>query len=108
MGTLYVVGTPIGNLEDVSVKALSISGFAYTTDATPTRPQNMLMIIGKWDEYRERMTGVGDIEVEWMSSPQTQAAIITRMVAHGVAPQAATSTAIRTITKIVSNPLKRM
>jgi poly(3-hydroxybutyrate) depolymerase len=62
-------------LEDESVKALSISGFAYTTDATPTRPKNMLMIIGKWDEYRERMTGVGDIEAEWMSSPQTQAAI---------------------------------
>ncbi|MBN1976489.1 MAG: acetylxylan esterase [Anaerolineae bacterium] len=62
-------------LEDESVKALVISGFAYTTDATPTRPRNMLMIIGKWDEYRERMTGVGDIEVEWMSSPQTQAAI---------------------------------
>jgi hypothetical protein len=62
-------------LEDEGVKALSISGFAYTTDATPTRPKNMLMIIGKWDEYRERMTGVGDIEAEWMSSPQTQAAI---------------------------------
>ncbi|MFN2270809.1 MAG: alpha/beta hydrolase [Anaerolineae bacterium] len=62
-------------LEDESVKALAISGFAYTTDATPTRPRNMLMIIGKWDEYRERMTGVDDIEAEWMSSPQTQAAI---------------------------------
>jgi hypothetical protein len=62
-------------MEDESVKALSISGFAYTTDATTTHPRNMLMIIGKWDEYRERMTGVGDIEAEWMSSPQTQAAI---------------------------------
>jgi dienelactone hydrolase len=62
-------------LEDESVQALVISGFAYTTDASPTRPKNMLMIIGKWDEYRERMTGVSDIEKEWMSSPQTQAAI---------------------------------
>ncbi|MBN1811666.1 MAG: acetylxylan esterase [Anaerolineae bacterium] len=62
-------------LEDESVKALVISGFAYTTDASPTRPKNMLMIIGRWDEYRERMTGVGDIEAQWMSSPQTKAAI---------------------------------
>ena len=62
-------------LEDESVQALVISGFAYTTDASPTSPKNMLMIIGKWDEYRERMTGVNDIEKEWMSSPQTRAAI---------------------------------
>ncbi|NIV31725.1 MAG: hypothetical protein GWN58_20245, partial [Anaerolineae bacterium] len=32
------------------------------------------MMIGKYDEYRERMTGVDDIEKEWMNSPQTQAA----------------------------------
>jgi dienelactone hydrolase len=62
-------------LEDESVQALVISGFAYTTDASPTSPKNMLMIIGKWDEYRERMTGVDDIEKEWMNSPQTRAAI---------------------------------
>ena len=34
----------------------------------------MLMIFGKYDEYRERMTGTNDVEAEWMRSPQTQAA----------------------------------
>jgi dienelactone hydrolase len=61
-------------LEDPTVKALVISGFAYREDASPDNPKNMLMIIGTYDEYRERMTGVDDIEAEWMSSPQTQAA----------------------------------
>ncbi len=61
-------------LEDPSVKALVISGFAYKTDATTEMPHNMLMIYGKYDEYRGRMTGTRDFEAEWMSSPQTQAA----------------------------------
>jgi pimeloyl-ACP methyl ester carboxylesterase len=61
-------------LEDPTVKGLVISGFAYTEDATPANPQNMLMMIGKYDEYRQRMTGVDDIEAEWMSGPQTRAA----------------------------------
>jgi dienelactone hydrolase len=61
-------------LEDPTVQALVISGFAYREDATPTNPRNMLMMIGKYDEYRKRMTGVDDIEAEWMSSPQTKAA----------------------------------
>lgn len=62
-------------LDDPSVKALSISGFAYGEDASLNRPQNMLMIFGEYDEYRERMTGTNDVRAEWMSSPQTQAAI---------------------------------
>jgi dienelactone hydrolase len=62
-------------LDDPSVKALSISGFAYREDATQDNPQNMLMIFGEYDEYRERMTGINDIRSEWMSSPQTRAAI---------------------------------
>jgi pimeloyl-ACP methyl ester carboxylesterase len=62
-------------LEDPTVKALVISGFAYTLDASATNPKNMLMIIGKWDEYRERMTGTHDIEKEWMSTPQTRKVI---------------------------------
>ena len=61
-------------LTDPCVKALSISGFAYTTAATPGMPQNMLMIYGKYDEYRLRMTGTSDFEAEWMTSPQTQVA----------------------------------
>jgi dienelactone hydrolase len=60
-------------LEDPTVQALVISGFAYGENASPTSPKNMLMMIGKYDEYRERMTGVRDIESEWMSSPQTRA-----------------------------------
>jgi uncharacterized protein len=57
-------------LEDPSVRALVISGYAYTEAASRTAPKNMLMIIGKWDEYRGRMTGVRDIEKEWMSTPR--------------------------------------
>jgi pimeloyl-ACP methyl ester carboxylesterase len=58
-------------LSDPSVKALSISGFAYTTDASTSMPRNMFMIYGKYDEYRLRMTGTRDFEAEWMTSPQT-------------------------------------
>jgi pimeloyl-ACP methyl ester carboxylesterase len=61
-------------LNDPTVRALVISGFAYREDATPEQPKNMLMMIGKYDEYRERMTGVGDIESEWMHTAQTRAA----------------------------------
>lgn len=62
-------------LRDPTVRALAFSGFAYRNDATADSPKNMLMIIGQYDEYRERMTGVGDIEAEWMASPQSAAAI---------------------------------
>jgi pimeloyl-ACP methyl ester carboxylesterase len=62
-------------LNDPTVNALVISGFAYTLDGSTTSPKNMLMIIGKWDEYRERMTGTDDIEAEWMSTPQTRQVI---------------------------------
>lgn len=62
-------------LQDPAVEALVISGFAYQDDVSESSPKNMLMIIGKWDEYRERMTGVVDIERDWMHSPQTQKAI---------------------------------
>ncbi len=62
-------------LNDSTVQALSISGFAYGEEATPARPQNMLMIFGRWDEYRTRMTGTRDFAVEWMSTPQTQRVI---------------------------------
>jgi len=61
-------------LNDPGVKALTISGFAYRSDATTEMPRNMLMIYGQYDEYRGRMTGVRDLASEWMLSPQTQAA----------------------------------
>ncbi len=59
-------------LADPTVQALSISGFAYREDASFTRPRNMLMIFGRWDEYRARMTGTDDFAGEWMSSSVTQ------------------------------------
>jgi pimeloyl-ACP methyl ester carboxylesterase len=62
-------------MEDPSVKALVISGFAYKDDATIDRPQNMLMIYGEHDEYRERMTGMVDVKAGWMTGSQTQSAI---------------------------------
>lgn len=62
-------------LADPSVKAVVFSGFAYTNQAGPDRPRNMLMIFGKWDEFRKRMTGVKDFEAQWMNSPQTRKAI---------------------------------
>ncbi|MGE5838447.1 MAG: dienelactone hydrolase family protein, partial [Deltaproteobacteria bacterium] len=62
-------------LGDPGVGALVISGFAYTQAASATSPRNMLMIMGKWDEYRQRMTGTKDIEKEWMSTSQTRKVI---------------------------------
>lgn len=62
-------------LDDPRVQALVISGTGYTSEATASVPKNMLMIFGKWDEYRRRMTGTKDYEAEWMSSEQTAAAI---------------------------------
>jgi pimeloyl-ACP methyl ester carboxylesterase len=59
-------------LEDPAIKALVIKGFAYTLQASQTQPKNMLMIIGKWDEFRKRMTGTRDIEKEWMKTEQTK------------------------------------
>jgi len=58
-------------LKDGRVNAIVISGFAYTTAASESMPRNMLMIIGKWDEFRKRMTGTKDILREWMTTPQT-------------------------------------
>jgi pimeloyl-ACP methyl ester carboxylesterase len=59
-------------LKDPRVKALAFSGFAYTLEATRENPKNMLMIIGQYDEFRRRMTGVRNIEKEWLAAPQSQ------------------------------------
>ena len=61
-------------MQNPDVKAIAFSGFAYREDATTSSPPNMLMIFGKYDEYRQRMTGTRDFEAEWMRSPQTRAA----------------------------------
>ena len=62
-------------MQNPNVQAIVFSGFAYLEDATYNKPKNMLMIFGKYDEYRQRMTGTRDLETEWLSSPQTKAAI---------------------------------
>ena len=62
-------------LNDPTVQALSISGFAYGEEATPMHPKNMLMIFARWDEYRARMTGTRDFAAEWMTTAQTQRVI---------------------------------
>ena len=59
-------------LEDPTIQALVITGFAYTLKSSTTRPRNMLMIMGKWDEFRRRMTGTRDIGKEWMQTEQTK------------------------------------
>jgi len=70
--------------EDPGVNALVISGFAYNEDASASNPKNMLMIFGKWDEYRDRMTGTRDFEAEWMGKTQTQAVIPVENPQFGV------------------------
>ena len=62
-------------LADPSVSAIVFSGFAYDTRADYDTPSNMLMIFGRHDEYRDRMTGTRDFPTEWMVSGQTRAAI---------------------------------
>lgn len=71
-------------LGDPNVRALAFSGYAYTTAATREMPRNMLMIFGRYDEYRRRMTGTRDIAAEWMKSPATQAAFPVPDPAFGV------------------------
>lgn len=62
-------------LDDPNVSVIVFSGFAYDLQADADTPKNMLMIFGKYDEYRQRMTGTRDFPAQWMVSPQTKAAI---------------------------------
>ena len=59
-------------VKDPSIDALVISGFAYRDDASATLPRNMLMIFGKYDEFRQRMTATRDFEKEWMRTELTR------------------------------------
>ena len=59
-------------LQDAAIRALVISGFAYKDDARQDMPRNMLMIFGKYDEFRKRMTATRDFELEWMKTPQSR------------------------------------
>lgn len=69
LGAEYIY--PIA-LKDPTVNALVISGYAYGDDATIRMPRNMLMIFGKYDEFRERMTGTRNFEKEWMTTDRTR------------------------------------
>lgn len=62
-------------LQDELSEALVISGYGYTLDADMDTPRNMLMIFGKYDEYRDRMTHTKNFENEWMQSPETKQVI---------------------------------
>ena len=59
-------------LKDTALQALVISGYGYSLEASPSMPRNMLMIFGKYDEYRQRMTHTTNFEQEWMQSPETK------------------------------------
>lgn len=59
-------------LNDASIRALVISGYAYTVEASKEMPRNMLMIFGKYDEFRKRMTATRDFEREWMQTAQSR------------------------------------
>ena len=69
LGAEYIY--PIA-LKDPTVNVLVISGYAYGEDASTSMPRNMLMIFGKYDEFRKRMTGTRDFEKEWMTTEITR------------------------------------
>ena len=60
---------------DTRERALVTSGFAWLDDAAFDNPKNMLMIFGKYDEYRNRMSGTADFESEWMSTDRVAGAV---------------------------------
>ncbi len=60
---------------DSREKALVTSGFAWLDDAGFDNPKNMLMIFGKYDEYRNRMSGTADFESEWMDTDRVAGAV---------------------------------
>jgi dienelactone hydrolase len=61
-------------LEDPRVRAVAITGAGFDARATTARPRDMLMVIGRYDEFRDRMTGTRDIAREWMTTPAAKAA----------------------------------
>ena len=61
-------------LADPRVRAVAITGAAFDARATTSRPRDMLMVIGRYDEFRDRMTGTRDIAAEWMGTPAARSA----------------------------------
>ena len=66
-------------LADPSIRAVAIIGNAYDKRATRDRPQNMIMIIGEFDEFRDRFTGTTNLMEQWM---KTEATLNAFPVAH--------------------------
>ncbi len=58
-------------LEDPAIRAVAIVGNAYDKRATRDRPKNMIMIIGEFDEFRDRFTGTTNIMEQWMKTETT-------------------------------------
>jgi dienelactone hydrolase len=61
-------------LGDPSIHAVILVGNAYDKNATLKKPKNMLMVIGEFDEFRDRFTGTKDIVKEWMKTEATRGA----------------------------------
>ncbi len=59
-------------LEDPGIRAVAIVGNAYDRRANRDTPKNMIMIIGKLDEFRDRFTGTTNIVEQWMKSETTR------------------------------------
>ena len=86
-----VMGNSIGGelayeiaLVDPSVQALVFSGYAFDDRATFESPNNMLMIYGKFDEFRDLMTQTDDVELEWMRTESVKRAISEMAPVPGV------------------------
>jgi len=78
---LALVGHSLGSgisyemaLADAGVKAVALTGFGFDERATAVNPRNLLMVIGRYDEFRDRMTGTRDIAAEWMRTKAVKAA----------------------------------
>ncbi|MBD3243486.1 MAG: alpha/beta hydrolase, partial [Chitinivibrionales bacterium] len=61
--------------DEPDVRALVVIGFAYDSTVSYDLPPNMLMIFGRWDEFRGRMTGTTSFMDEWMATSRTRRAI---------------------------------
>lgn len=59
-------------LADSTIRSVIIIGSAYDEKASDRLPQNMLMLIGELDEFRDFFTKTDDLVTEWMVTPATR------------------------------------
>jgi hypothetical protein len=71
-------------IKDSSVKALTIVGNGYKDNVSIYKPKNLLMIFGRWDEFRRRMTQTSNFYKEWMDSQRTKRAFSVSSPQFGV------------------------